>query len=53
MQTIKYKKTHPLAKEPYQKYDTDACFDIYAVSKEDFGDGRIKYGIGLAFDWQL
>lgn len=48
---IKYKKLHPLAKEPYQKYPTDACFDVYATSKEILEGGKIiKYGTGLAFE---
>ena len=47
---IKFKKLNPLAKEPFQTHKTDACFDVYATSIEDMGDGRIKYGIGLAFE---
>jgi dUTP pyrophosphatase len=50
MQKIKFKKLHPLAKEPYQKHSTDACFDVYATSKKRIGLFRIKYGIGLAFE---
>jgi deoxyuridine 5'-triphosphate nucleotidohydrolase len=47
---IKYKKTNLLAKEPFKTYQEDSCFDVYATSIIDYGDGRIKYGIGLAFD---
>lgn len=47
---LKFKKTHPLAKEPYQKYSDDACYDVYAVSKKRIGLFCIKYDIGLAFE---
>jgi|SRR5690606_12815732 len=47
---VKFKKLHPLAKEPYQKYPTDACFDVYATSMDDLGNGIIRYGIGLSFE---
>ena len=47
---INYKKINSLAKEPFKTYQEDACFDVYATSIKDYGDGRIKYGIGLAFD---
>ena len=41
---------HPDFKMPTQAYNTDACFDVYATSKEDLGDGRIRYGLGFAVD---
>jgi dUTP pyrophosphatase len=47
---LKYKKVHKDAKAPVKAHKGDAGYDVYATSKEDLGDGRIKYGIGLAFD---
>jgi dUTP pyrophosphatase len=44
---IKIKKSSPLAKTPFRKHETDACFDIVATSIEDLGDGRIRYGTAL------
>lgn len=35
------------AKMPVKANPDDACFDIYATSKEDLGDGRVVYGTGL------
>lgn len=53
MTTIKYKKLSQLAKEPFKKYDTDACFDVYATSFDDLGNGVVKYGIGLSIEIPL
>lgn len=47
---VKYKKLHPEAKEPMKFHSGDAGYDVYATSRKDLGDGRIMYGIGLAFD---
>lgn len=47
---IKIKKLHPNAKIPQRAHDTDACYDVWAVSKEHLGDGRIKYGLGFALE---
>ena len=32
---------------PFKKHLTDACYDVYATSMKDYGDGRIEYGTGL------
>lgn len=33
---------------PHKAHDSDACFDVYATSMKDLGDGRIEYGLGFA-----
>src|SRR5690625_1540326 len=48
MRVVKIKKLHPDFKMPFKKHATDACYDVYATSKEDLGDGRIKYGLGFS-----
>jgi dUTP pyrophosphatase len=50
MKLIKIKFLHPDAKIPKKAIDTDACYDVIAVSKEDLGDGRIHYGLGFALE---
>lgn len=50
MKIVKIKLLHPKAKIPEKVIDTDACYDVVAVSKEDFGDGRIHYGLGFALE---
>lgn len=46
---IPYKKLRPDAKDPIRKYDVDAGFDLYAVSKETTND-YIEYLTGIAFE---
>jgi len=46
---LKYKKLVPEAQAPYQKFDTDAGFDLTAVSKFEC-EKYVEYGIGLAFE---
>lgn len=29
-------------------HDSDACWDVVACSKKDYGDGRIEYGLGFS-----
>ena len=50
MKVIKIKLLHPNAQVPKKVIDTDACYDVIAVSKEDLGDGRIHYGLGFALE---
>lgn len=40
------------SKENYPKktYDTDACYDVTATSRLDYGDGRIEYGLGFGLN---
>lgn len=45
---IKVKKLTPTAKLPTRVHEDDAAYDVVATSKEDLGDGRIKYGLGFA-----
>jgi dUTP pyrophosphatase len=47
---VKIKLLHVNAQMPRKIIDTDACYDVVAISKEDLGDGRIKYRCGLAFE---
>jgi len=50
MKIIKIKLLHSNAQVPKKVIDTDACYDVIAVSKEDLGDGRIHYGLGFALE---
>lgn len=47
---VKFKKTHPDAKEPFKKYNEDFCYDLYAVSCEELAPNVWKYKLGLAFE---
>lgn len=47
---VKFKKTHPDAKEPFKKYNEDFCYDLYAVSCEELAPNVYKYRLGLAFE---
>lgn len=44
---IKFKLVHADAKLPVRAHETDACFDVVAVSRE-IKDGFIQYGLGFA-----
>ncbi len=46
---IKYIKLVPEAFTPYRKYDVDAGFDMFAISKEETKD-YIEYKTGIAFE---
>ncbi len=50
MKQVKIKLLHPDAKLPQRFIDNDACYDVVAVSKEDLGDGRIRYGLGFSIE---
>ena len=50
MKLVKIKLLHPNAQIPKKAIDTDACYDVVAVSKNDLGDGRIHYGLGFALE---
>ncbi len=50
MKSIKIKLLHPNAQIPKKVIDSDACYDVIAVSKENLGDGRIHYGLGFALE---
>ena len=47
---IKIKKLHPNAKMPFRANPTDAGADLVATSLDLKEDGRIVYGLGLAFE---
>ena len=47
---IKIKKLHPDAKMPFRANPTDAGADLVATSLDLKEDGRIVYGLGLAFE---
>lgn len=47
---IKFKKTHPNAKEPFKKYDDDFGYDLCAVDCEEIAPNVYKYRLGLAFE---
>ena len=50
MREVRIKLIHPDAKIPEKIINTDACYDVVAISKEDLGDGRIKYGLGFSLE---
>lgn len=50
MREVKIKLIHPNAKIPKKIINTDACYDVVAISKEDLGDGRFKYGLGFSLE---
>lgn len=47
---VKIKLLHSDAKTPIRFNETDACYDVYATSREILGDGRIRYGLGFAME---
>lgn len=47
---VKIKLLNENAKVPRKAYNTDACYDVYATSRKDYGDGRIEYGLGIALE---
>jgi len=49
-QIIKFKKLHPDARVPVKAHDTDACYDCFAVSMKDHGNGVIEYDMGFAIE---
>jgi dUTP pyrophosphatase len=53
MKIVKIKLLDKNAKIPNKINDTDACYDVVATSREDYGDGRIKYGLGFALELPL
>lgn len=46
---IKFKKLTPLAQTPYRKFDVDAGFDLYAISRT-ITDDYVEYGTGIAIE---
>jgi dUTP pyrophosphatase len=46
---IRYKKLIPEAKTPFKKYDDDAGYDLFAVSKIET-EQYIEYGTGIAIE---
>lgn len=46
---IKFKKLVPEAQTPVKKYDIDAGFDLFAISKEETPD-FIEYHTGIAIE---
>lgn len=55
MPTIKFKRLHPAAVLPTKAHASDACFDVYATTRE-IGIGWARYGLGFATEipvgWQ-
>ena len=47
---IPIKYFSPLAEMPKKAHETDACWDVKATSRKDYGDGRIEYGLGFGID---
>jgi len=47
---IKIKLLRPDAKVPHKIIDTDACYDVWAISRFDYEDGRIEYGLGFSLE---
>lgn len=47
---IRFKKLHPDAILPFKTHESDACWDVVATSKKDYGDGRIEYGLGFSLE---
>jgi dUTP pyrophosphatase len=47
---IKFLKLDENAQLPKKNKATDACYDVVATSKKDYGDGRIGYGLGFALE---
>ena len=47
---VKIKKSNASAQLPTRAHETDAGYDLYAVTKEYDDDGNIVYGTGLAFE---
>lgn len=50
MTKVKIKLLNPDARTPIRFNETDACYDVYATSKNDYGDGRIEYGLGFSLE---
>ena len=46
---IRYKKLVPEAKAPFRKYEDDAGYDLFAVSKIET-DKYVEYGTGIAIE---
>jgi len=46
---VRYKKLVPEAKAPFRKYDDDAGYDLFAVSKIET-EKYIEYGTGIAIE---
>ena len=46
---VRYKKLVPEVKAPFRKYDDDAGYDLYAVSKTET-EKYIEYGTGIAIE---
>jgi dUTP pyrophosphatase len=49
-QKIKIKLLHPDAQIPIRFNETDACYDVFATSRNICGDGRIIYGLGFSME---
>lgn len=47
---LKVKRLDPRAVIPKYQSDGAACFDLVAITKDDYGNGTALYSTGLAFD---
>lgn len=45
---VKIKLLHPDAKIPFKKHKSDACYDVFAVSKKYLDPYRVEYDLGFA-----
>ena len=50
MTQVKIKLLHPDAQLPIRFNETDACYDVYAVSKNYIGHNRYEYGLGFSLE---
>ncbi len=50
MKKIKIKLQGSRYQVPFRSNDTDACYDVIATSKNEYGDGRIEYGLGFSLE---
>lgn len=49
---VKYKRLTEEARKPYIKHNSDFCYDLYATSIDDLGNGVYRYHTGLAFQME-
>jgi len=53
MKKVKIKYLNANTCLPKKAIDDDACYDVVAVSKKEYGDGRIEYGLGFSLELPL
>jgi len=45
---VNIKFTNKKAALPFKKHNSDLCYDLYATSKKDLGNGYYEYGTGIS-----